>query len=227
MLLAPFRIGRAAQDEFLHAPGFDLADDDLVGISAIHHVNPLEARRQLAGMAELADHRAVQLHLVDLAADFPAARGIAVGIGIGNEQILMRSLGDAVGPGAAILVVGGLPFQIVVQHDVAGVAAVGDIDIAGMVHLQAVRQVVFIFAFADFLAAILGEEAAVLVILDHAVVSVTVCDGDVALLVPGDIGGAAQRILLILLVGNLGRGIGTVGLGGAMADHHQHLGAGG
>src|ERR1700749_1201417 len=72
MLLAPL------QDEFLHAPGFDFAHDDLVGIAAVHHVNHLEARRQLAGMAELADHGAVQLQLVDLAGLGPASRPLAV-----------------------------------------------------------------------------------------------------------------------------------------------------
>ena len=43
------------QHELLHAPGFDFAHDDLVGIAAVHHVDDLEAGRQLAGMAELAD----------------------------------------------------------------------------------------------------------------------------------------------------------------------------
>src|SRR5215471_21867561 len=77
MLLAPL------QDEFLHAPGFDFTDDDLVGIAAVHHVNHLEARSQLAGMAELADHGAVQLHLVDLSGLGPASGPVAVGIGVG------------------------------------------------------------------------------------------------------------------------------------------------
>src|SRR6266481_978378 len=84
--------GVRLQDELLHAPGFDLADDDLVRIAAIHHVDHLEAAEFLAGMAELADDRAVELHLVDLASDRPCARAIAVGIGVGGEQVLVRAL---------------------------------------------------------------------------------------------------------------------------------------
>src|SRR5215469_3854048 len=76
MLLAPL------QNEFLHAPGFDFAHDDLVWIAAVHHVDHLEARRQLAGMAEFSDHRSIQLHLVDLPGLGPAPRRISVGIGV-------------------------------------------------------------------------------------------------------------------------------------------------
>ena len=75
-----FFIACGFEHELLHAPGFDLADDDLVGVAAIHHVDHLEAAELLAGMAELADDRAVQLHLVDLAGDRPAARQVAVGL---------------------------------------------------------------------------------------------------------------------------------------------------
>src|SRR5450432_3233169 len=53
------------QDQLLHTPGFDFANDDLVRIAAIHHVDDLKAGRHFAGPAELADDRAVQLHLVD------------------------------------------------------------------------------------------------------------------------------------------------------------------
>ena len=62
------------KNEFLHAPGFDLAEDDLVGVAAVHHVDHLEARRDFARLAELADDRAVQLRLVDLAGDVPRSR---------------------------------------------------------------------------------------------------------------------------------------------------------
>src|SRR6266853_6047818 len=65
--------GVRLQDELLHAPGFDFANDDLVRIAAIHHMDHLEAAEFLAGMAELADDGSVQLHLVDLAGDRPRA----------------------------------------------------------------------------------------------------------------------------------------------------------
>src|SRR5256885_1800637 len=45
--------GHRLQDEFLHSPGFDLPDDDLVWVAAIHHVDDLEPAEFLAGMAEL------------------------------------------------------------------------------------------------------------------------------------------------------------------------------
>src|SRR5471030_1751444 len=43
--------GHRLQDEFLHAPGFDFPDDDLVRIAAIHHVDDLEPTEFLAGVA--------------------------------------------------------------------------------------------------------------------------------------------------------------------------------
>src|SRR6266576_1611518 len=52
------------QNVFLHAPGFDFAEDDLVGIAAVHHVDDLETRCDLARLAEPADDRTVQLHFV-------------------------------------------------------------------------------------------------------------------------------------------------------------------
>ena len=53
-----------------------------------------------------------------------------------------------------------LPLQVVVQHHIAVVAAVGDIDIALVIDLQAVRQVVLVLALAGRGATILGQEFA-------------------------------------------------------------------
>ena len=47
------------------APGFDFADDDLIRVAAIHHVDHLESGGQFAGVTELAEHLAVEGHLVD------------------------------------------------------------------------------------------------------------------------------------------------------------------
>src|SRR3569833_4618461 len=142
MLLAPL------QDKFLHAPGFALAHDDLVGIAAVHHVDDLETRRQLAGMAELAHGGAVQLGLVDLSGPGPGARSVAVGVGVGHEKILVRALGDAVGPGGVVLGIGRLPLQIVVQHHIAVVAAVGVFVFVLVFFLLVVGLFVFFFVFA-------------------------------------------------------------------------------
>src|SRR6202030_3041421 len=56
--------GLRLQEQLLDAPGFDLADHDLVRVAAIHHVHDLEAAEFLAGMAEAAEDRSVQFHLV-------------------------------------------------------------------------------------------------------------------------------------------------------------------
>src|SRR5438445_9642647 len=52
--------GRWLQDEFLHAPGFDFPNDDLIWIAAIHHVDDLEPAEFLARMAELTNDRPIQ-----------------------------------------------------------------------------------------------------------------------------------------------------------------------
>src|SRR3954469_8606184 len=94
MMFLPISVALlVGQDEFLDSPGFDLARDDHVGIAAIHHVNHLETRSQLAGMTELAQHGPVQFHLVYLAGLGPGARTIAIGIGIGDEKILVVAVG--------------------------------------------------------------------------------------------------------------------------------------
>src|SRR5262247_2635889 len=54
---------RRLQDELLHAPGFDLAEDDFVWITAVHHVDHLESRRDLPRFPEPAQHFAIQLGL--------------------------------------------------------------------------------------------------------------------------------------------------------------------
>ena len=58
-----------------------------------------------AGLPELPDNGSVELHLVDLAGDVARGGGTAVGIGVGDEQILMRSGRDADRPRVADVVV--------------------------------------------------------------------------------------------------------------------------
>src|SRR6266404_6196699 len=97
--------GRRLHDEFLHAPGFDFPDDDLVWISAIHHVDDLEPAEFLARVAELTNDGPIQFQLVDLSGDVPRARRIAIRVGVGGENILMRALRNANGPTDAQVVV--------------------------------------------------------------------------------------------------------------------------
>src|SRR6188768_4280342 len=132
---------RRRQDELLHAPRFDLAQDDLVGITTVHHVNHLEPGRDLARFPELADHRAIELRLVDLTRRLPRSRRVAVRVRIGMEDVLMRPRRDAQRP--ADPEVGDLPnrLQVVVEHLIAIVGAIGHPHVAALVHLKSVREV--------------------------------------------------------------------------------------
>src|SRR5262249_7397176 len=156
----------------LHAPGFDLANDDLVRIAAIHHMDHLEAPEFLAGMTELADDRAVELHLVDLAGDRPRTQTVDIGGEVGGKQVLVMPVRYARFAADADLIVDGLRLEAVVENLVADVGAIGDVDVALPVDLDPVRQVELAGFLAGLLAAGLGEEAAVLVELHHAVVTV-------------------------------------------------------
>src|SRR5262245_13945790 len=92
---------RWLEHQFLHAPRFDLADDDLIRIAAIDHVNHLEARGELAGASEPADHFAVELHFVDFSGSVPCSRLVAVRIRIREKDVLVRAAGDTGGPAGA------------------------------------------------------------------------------------------------------------------------------
>src|SRR5579871_5633879 len=105
---------RCHEQELLHAPRFDLGDDDLVRVAAIHHVDHLEAAELLGGVTEAAEDGAVQFHFVNLARDVPRAGRVAVGIGVGGEQILVRAGRDADRPRGADVAVNGLEVEIVV-----------------------------------------------------------------------------------------------------------------
>src|SRR3989442_14511527 len=132
---------RWLQDEFLHAPGFDFPDDDLVWIAAIHHVDDLEPAVFLARMAELTNDRPIQLQLVDLPSDVPRARRIAIRVGVGGEHVLMRALRNANGPTDAEVVIDLLRLEVVVEDLIPDVGAVGYPDVALPVDLKPMRQV--------------------------------------------------------------------------------------
>jgi hypothetical protein len=93
-------------------------------------VHGAELAELLAGLPESADDRAVELHLVDLAGDVAVLRQPVVGNRVRDEQVLMRSRRDADRPRVADGVVDGLQVEVVVEYLHAGVAAVGDVDVA-------------------------------------------------------------------------------------------------
>src|ERR1700730_2931922 len=86
------------KDDLLRTPGGDLGDIELVRVPAVELVDRAELLRGVAGLAELPEDRAVELHLVDLAGGVARPRGAAVGERIRDEQVLMRPPRDAKRP---------------------------------------------------------------------------------------------------------------------------------
>ena len=79
------------KDKLLYAPGFDFSDDDLVRVAAIHHMDDLEPAEFFAGVPELTEDGPIQFQFVDLTGVVPRARTISVGVGVGGEDVLVRS----------------------------------------------------------------------------------------------------------------------------------------
>src|SRR5262249_38843544 len=116
-------------------------------------MNDLKPTKFLAGMAELPKDCSVQLQLVDLAGDFPGTRTVAVWIGIGCEDILMRAWRDANSPSNAQVVVGFQWLEIVVEYLIPIVGAIGHPNVSLPIDLQPMREVELPGFFARFLAA--------------------------------------------------------------------------
>src|SRR5262252_9251433 len=132
----------------------------------------LEARGELAGASEPADHFAVELQLVDFSGNVPCSRLVAVRIRIGKKDVLVRTAGNTDSPAGAE--VGVLPYrlQIVVELLIAVVRAIGDPNVALQVHLQSVGQIEFSWTAAGLFTACLRQETAIFVILHDAVIAV-------------------------------------------------------
>src|SRR5580765_4745320 len=86
-----FGRGACLENEFLYAPGFDFAQDQLVGIAAIQHVNYLKSWSQFPGVTKLAEHRSVQLQLVNFSGGVPGTRPVPVRVRVRKERVLMRA----------------------------------------------------------------------------------------------------------------------------------------
>ena len=182
------------QHDLLDPPGGDFRHEQLVRVAAVDLVHRAELAELLAGLAELADDRAVELHLVDLAGDVAILRQPVVGNRVRDEQILMRARRDADRPRVADVVVDRLDVQVVVEDLDARVAAIADVDVSLRIHRHRVRQVELPGLVAA--RARLLDEPAVLVELHDARVAVAVGDEDVAGRVPADVGRPAEHIVL-------------------------------
>src|SRR5688500_1952692 len=88
-------IGLMIQEDFMHATGRDFGDDECARVTAVDAVDGLELPQLLPGLAELPEDPPVQLHHVDLAGDGPRGRRLAVGVRVGNEEVLVGSRRDA------------------------------------------------------------------------------------------------------------------------------------
>src|ERR1700681_1314061 len=215
--------GHRLQDELLGAPRFDFTNDDLVRVAAIHHVDDLEAAEFLAGVAEPADDCPVQLQLVDLPRDIPGPGRIAVGVGVGGKDVLVRARRNADGPTNTKVVVGGLRLEVIVQDLVPEVGAVGHPDVALPINLEPVRQAELTRFLAGLLAARLSEKPAVLVELHHPVVAVSIGDKNIALRVEAHVRRAAENVLLRRRVCARGSRDGAVNRRRPAAEHHEEL----
>src|SRR5581483_8003579 len=85
-----------------------------VGVPAIDAVHGAELSEGLPRLAEAAEDGPVKLHLVDLAGVRRGPRVVAVGRRVRDEEVLMRTRGDADRPRTADGVVDGLEIQILV-----------------------------------------------------------------------------------------------------------------
>src|SRR5262245_6084864 len=73
---------RGLENEFLNAPRGDFRDVELVRVAAVDLVHAAELLQVLPRLAEPADDRAVELHLVDLTGDVARRGRAAVGPGV-------------------------------------------------------------------------------------------------------------------------------------------------
>src|SRR3954468_5638746 len=178
-----------AQRNLLYPQIPDFADEKAVLVAAIDGVHGAEFLCHLAGAAELADHRAVQFHLVDFARLVDVVRRVGIGdikhrIGPGGQADRLRvsEIADLRLEGA-----------VVVEDLDAVVVAVGDIDIALRVDRDA-ADVVELALSAALLAPAL-HELAVFVEFGDARIALAVGDENIALGVPSDIGRTVEYVL--------------------------------
>src|ERR1035438_8152918 len=194
---------RRMQEQFLRPPIQELGDIDLILRRACHLVNPAELLGLAAAAAQNPEHFAVEREFVD------APRKC-----VGAVEILRGSGCNADGPGCAVLRRRTLRAGLVAHPRVsvgrdghvdsdlaqkiafavedldAPVAAIRHVDVPVSVGGNAVRRVE-LSGFGPAIAPLLYP-VSVLVVLSYARVYVAVAEEDVALRVPGDIGGLPE-----------------------------------
>src|SRR5262245_42692375 len=176
------------QCELLHAPVHEFGDVQGVGVAAVDLIDHAELLELLAGFADAADDRAVQLHLVN----FAVQERILGRVGVRAEKILVRAGRDADGARRTDVLDLGLVVAVVVEHLNALIAHVGHVHHALRVNGDGVRSI-------ELAGSGTGPAPGLVVApgfveLRDAGVAESVGDEDVASSVPGDIGGLVEII---------------------------------
>src|ERR1700752_3646990 len=186
---APTRTNALLQRHSLHPEISDLADVERAFAATVDRVDGAELLRQLSRPAELADHRAVEAHLVDLAGGIDVCRRIRVR----HVEYLAGARRDADRLRVADAFDLALERAVVVEHLDALIAGVSGVDVALRVNRYAVD--------AGELAVGSGalsprlDERAVLREFRDACVAESVGHEDVALGVPRHISRTVEQIL--------------------------------
>src|SRR4026209_423229 len=176
------------QSELLHSPVHHLGDVQSVGIAAVDFIDHAELFELLASLAETADYRAVQLHLVNLAVE----EWVFGRVGVRTVEILCRTRRDAQGARRADVLDLSLEHAVVVEDLDPLIAHVGDVHHAFGVNGDRGGNIEL---------ALLGpgrapglDELPILVELRDAGVAVPIGDEDVAGSVPGHVEGLVEVV---------------------------------
>src|SRR5260370_15452554 len=167
----------------------DFADIEVVLAAAVDSVDEVEFLRGPPGLAELADHGAVQFQLVDLAGDVDVVRRI----GVRRVEHLVRPRRDAERLGRADTGDLRLEGAVAVEHLDTLVAGVGNVDIALGIDRDRAGGGSELARFGA-LRAPRFDEHAVLIELRHALIADAVGHVDVSGGIEGDVGRAIEEI---------------------------------
>src|SRR5260370_5546295 len=176
----------------------DFADKEVVLASAVDGVDEVEFLRGPAGLAEFADHGAVELQLIDLAGDVD----VVWRIGVRRVEHLVRPRRDAERLGRADTGDLRLEGAVTVEHLDALVAGVGNVDIALGIDRDRAGGGAELAGFGA-LRAPRFDEHAVLVELRHALIADAVGHVDVSGGIEGDVGRAIKEIGRVAGAGRL------------------------
>src|SRR5579872_3163376 len=180
------------EQKFLHSPTGDLANQEIVLISAVNSMYGAKFLQLLAGFAEFAQNSPVQFHLINFAGDVKGVRIVVVRVRVGTVEILVRTRRDTNGPGRSDIVVNGLHSEIIAQDLNPPVSSIRHIDVAVRVGLNGMRSVEL--AGGSAFGAYLLDVPAVLVVFHNPRIGITIGHKNIAGGIPGNIRGSAKSV---------------------------------